>query len=51
MTQDGPIFIYDGRKEHSIELKGCKSGKLVVVRFYPDKKKLRGQVKTGEFKL
>jgi len=51
MTKDGPIFIYDGSNDHSIELIGCKPGKLVIIRFYPDKKKLRGQDKTGEIKL
>jgi transcriptional regulator with XRE-family HTH domain len=51
MTKDGPIYIYDARKDHSIELKGCVPGKLVIIRFYPDKRKLKGHTKDGEVSL
>ena len=52
MTPDGPILIYDAHKKHSIKLEEADdNGKLVIIRFYPDKKKLHGQTKKGEFIL
>ncbi len=51
MMPKGPILIYDARREHSIRLAGDSEGKLIIVRFYPDKKKLYPCTKTGELKL
>jgi hypothetical protein len=55
MTPKGPILIYDARKQHTIEfIKGDEGknneGKLVIVRFYPDKRKLYPCTKNDELK-
>ncbi|HBG25837.1 MAG: hypothetical protein A2Y10_08360 [Planctomycetes bacterium GWF2_41_51] len=44
MTADGPIFIYDATHQHSIKLENGNAGRLIIVRFYPDRKKLRGSI-------
>lgn len=51
MTPDGPIFIYDGTRHHCIQLANGDAGRLVIIRFYPDKKRLRGESKDNRVQL
>lgn len=51
MTPDGPIFIYDGTRQHCIQLANGAPGRLIIIRFYPDKKRLRGESKNNEVQL
>ena len=51
MTPDGPVFIYKAISNHEIQLVGQGPGRLIIIRFYPGKKHLRGQTEDNKIVL